>query len=79
MALTSTQVRLLAPDILVLAIPGTASSTSSTVLRVSSDQAAKFAYVADYEKFWLVLRPQVGATRTPPAVATLGSLTQSAG
>jgi Flp pilus assembly protein CpaB len=71
------QVRLLAPNILVLAIPG--AGIADTILRVDAAQVPKFAYVADYERFWLVLRPQVDASPTPPAVATLGSLLQGGG
>jgi Flp pilus assembly protein CpaB len=70
------QVRLLAPDVMVLAT-STASSTatsSPTVLEVTTANAAKFAYAADYDRIWLVLRPQVGARRTPPEVATLATL-----
>lgn len=75
--LTATQVRLLEPDVLVLATPSAGSSL--TILRVSAANAAKFAYVADYEKFWFILRPQTGASRTPPTVATLGSLLSGGG
>jgi Flp pilus assembly protein CpaB len=75
--LTTQQVRLLAADIMVLAVP---SGTSTlTILRVGTGQAAQFAYAADFEKFWFVLRPQSGAARTPPTVATLGSLIPGGG
>jgi hypothetical protein len=70
-------VRLLEANVLVLATPS--SGSSLTILRVNAANAAKFAYVADYEKFWLILRPQVGASRTPPSVATLGSLLSGGG
>lgn len=77
----ASQVRLLAPDVLVLATPANNSSSSSnqqTVLRVNTAQAAKFAYAADYDRMWLVLRPQAGAKPTSPAVATIQSLLQGA-
>jgi Flp pilus assembly protein CpaB len=67
-----TLVTLLEPDVYVLVAP--ASGSSNAVLRVSSQDAAKFAYAADHETLWLVLRPQVGATPTPPSTATLGTL-----
>lgn len=76
-----TQVRLLAPDVLVMATPSSSSSSSTnsqTVLRVNSVQAAKFAYAADYDRIWLVLRPQAGAKPTSATVATLSSLLQGA-
>ena len=76
-----TLLRLLAPDILVLVAPGSTpgglganTSGSNAVLRVTTDQAARFAYAAENEKLWLILRPQVGASKTPPSVATLSSL-----
>jgi len=73
--ITATQVRLLAADVMVLST----GSGSSTILRVDTAQVAKFAYVADNEHYWLILRPQVGASHTPPSVATLGSLLQGGG
>jgi Flp pilus assembly protein CpaB len=79
-AATSTQVRLLKPDILVLNAPGAAaSSAADVVLRVSVNNTAEFAYAADYERIWLVLRPQVGASKTPAAAATLATLLAGAG
>lgn len=73
---TPNQVRLLAPDVLVLSTPSSTSSStqSATVLQVSTADAAKFAFAADYDRIWLVLRPQVGTKRTTPTVATLASL-----
>ena len=44
------------------------------ILRVPTRQAARFAFASDNTKIWLVLRPQVGASRTPPTTATLASL-----
>ncbi len=70
------QVRLLASDVLVLAAPASSTAGASTVLRVTGLDAAKFAYAADYDRIWLVLRPQVGATKTPPNEATIASLLQ---
>jgi Flp pilus assembly protein CpaB len=71
----STQVRLLKPDILVLDAPGTAATTAAdVVLRVSVNNAAEFAYAADNERIWLVLRPQIGASQTPAAAVTLATL-----
>jgi Flp pilus assembly protein CpaB len=69
---SSTLVSLLQPSVYVLVAPG--ASSSSAVLRVSTDDVPKFAYAADFEHLWLVLRPQVGAAKTPKATATLASL-----
>ena len=69
---SGTEVTLLAPDIYVLAAPGNGSNNA--ILRIDTDQAAKFAFAADNERIWLVLRPQVGSSPTPPSTATLGSL-----
>jgi Flp pilus assembly protein CpaB len=66
-------VTLLAPNVYVLVAPG-GSSGSGAVLRVATKDVAKFAYAADNATIWLVLRPQVGSSVTPPATATLSSL-----
>jgi Flp pilus assembly protein CpaB len=68
----NTLVSLLEPSVYVLVPPGAASP--SAVLRVKSKDVAKFAYAADFEHLWLVLRPQVGSTKTPQSTATLASL-----
>ncbi len=65
-------VTLLAPDVYVLVAAGAGSS--NTILRINTQDAAKFAFAADNTKLWLVLRPQVGASRTPPSTATLATL-----
>ena len=69
---SGTEVTLLAPDIYVLAAPGNGSNNA--ILRIDTDQAAKFAFAADNERIWLVLRPQVGSAPTPPTKATLATL-----
>ncbi len=67
-----TLVTLLAPDVYVLVAPGAGSGNA--VLRISTNDAAKFAYAADNARIWLVLRPQVESSKTPPKTATLASL-----
>ena len=57
----------------MLVAPGNGSAERDPP-RSTPNQAAKFAYAADNERFWLVLRPQVGASPTPPRDATLASL-----
>lgn len=68
---------LLAPDVYVLVAPGAAST--SAVLRVTAQQVPKFAFAADNTRIWLVLRPQVGASKTPPERVTLASLLGQSG
>jgi Flp pilus assembly protein CpaB len=65
-------IKLLASNVLVLAAP--ASAGGNIILRVSAPQSAKFAFAADNGKLWLVLRPQAGASQTPPAIVDLGNL-----
>jgi Flp pilus assembly protein CpaB len=65
-------VTLLAPDVYVLVAPG--SGSNNAILRINTNQAAKFAFAADNERIWLVLRPQVGSSPTPPTKATLATL-----
>jgi Flp pilus assembly protein CpaB len=67
-----TLITLLQPDVYVLVAPGAGSSNA--ILRVPTKDVPKFAYAADNARIWLVLRPQVGSSRTPPRTATLGSL-----
>jgi pilus assembly protein CpaB len=69
-------IKLMAANVLVLA--GPSSAGGNLILRVSAPQAAKFAFAQDNGKLWLVLRPQVGATPTPPSLVTLPSLLTAA-
>ena len=67
--------KLLLANVLVLNVPSSTSggfattSTANVVLRVPSAKAAEFAFASDNGKIWLVLRPQIGASKTPPSVA----------
>jgi Flp pilus assembly protein CpaB len=65
-------VTLLASNIYVIEAP--VGGGGNFILRVPTQQAAKFAFASDNTKIWLVLRPQVGASRTPPTTATLATL-----
>jgi Flp pilus assembly protein CpaB len=69
---TSGVVTLLASDILVLQAPG--SGSANAVLRINTSDAAKFAFASDNTRVWLILRPQVGPTPTPPQSANLATL-----
>jgi Flp pilus assembly protein CpaB len=65
-------VTLLASDVYVITAP--VDGAGNFILRVPTDQAARFAFASDNTKIWLVLRPQVGASRTPRATARLSAL-----
>jgi Flp pilus assembly protein CpaB len=76
-------IKLLASNVLVLLAPGASSSGvggsrastgGNAVLRISTAQAARFAFAADNGTLWLVLRPQAGASPTPPTVATAATV-----
>ena len=47
---------LLVPDVYVLVAPG-APGHRTPILRINTQDAAKFAFAADNMKLWLVLRP----------------------
>ena len=78
--------KLLASNVVVLVAPsssangGVTSDTGSggnAILKVTTSQAAKWAYAADNGTLWFVLRPQVGAKPTPPALVTANTLLTS--
>jgi Flp pilus assembly protein CpaB len=65
-------VTLFAPEVYVISAP--AGGGGNWILRIPTAQAAKWAFAADNTKFWFVLRPQSGASRTPPTTARLSTL-----
>ncbi len=71
---------LMLPNVLVLAAPnqaaaGTAAPTSGNyIFRVPTSAAARFAYAAQNDSIWLVLRPQSKAGTTPPASVSDGNV-----
>ena len=74
--------KLLASNVLVLVPPSASSgglgsnnnTNANAILRVSTSEAAKFAFAADNGTIWFVLRPQVGAKPTPPSSVTANDL-----
>jgi Flp pilus assembly protein CpaB len=71
-------IRLLIPNVLVLSAPGAAGEGGeNVVLQVKTFQAPRVAFAADNGQLWLVLRPQIGASRTAPAVVTANKLNVS--
>jgi Flp pilus assembly protein CpaB len=79
--------KLLASNVLVLVPPSVSSSGTiggagsgggaPAVLRVSTQNAGKFAFAVDHGQLWFVLRPQVGAKPTTPTLVTSNSLLTS--
>jgi Flp pilus assembly protein CpaB len=69
-------VKLFRPNVKVLAVPAAPgpSGGGNLILRVDSKDAANFAYAADNTQFYFVIRPVVGAKKTPKAVATLDTV-----
>jgi len=65
-------------DVVVLASPtaatGSAPASGNYILRIPSSKAAKFAYIGENGKYWLVLRPAVKAFPTPPTLAPTANL-----
>jgi Flp pilus assembly protein CpaB len=59
-------------DVLVLASPtaatGSAPASGNYILRIPSSRAAKFAWIGENGKYWLVLRPATKARPTLPAL-----------
>lgn len=66
------QLGLLASNIFVLRAPTAASA--SVIVRVSSAQGARLMSAVDNGRLWFVLRPQVGASKTPPISVAPDSL-----
>ena len=67
-------------DVLVLSAPGATGGglgggggNGNIVLRVSEKDAASLAFAADNGKVWIVLRPPLGATQSPPSTASRSS------
>jgi Flp pilus assembly protein CpaB len=65
-------------DVLVLASPtaatGSAPASGNYILRIPSSRAAKFAWVGENGRYWLVLRPATKALPTPPTLAPSANL-----
>ena len=65
-------------DVLVLASPtaatGSAPASGNYILRIPSSKAAKFAWIGENGKYWLVLRPAAKALPTPPTLAPTANL-----
>ena len=69
-------VKLFRPNVKVLAVPSQTgpSGGSNLILRVTTKDAAQFAYAVDNAQLWFVIRPVVGAAPTKPTTATAASV-----
>jgi Flp pilus assembly protein CpaB len=69
-------VKLFRENVKVLAVPAQAgpSGGSNLILRTNAKDAADFAYAADNTQFYFVIRPVVGAKKTPKETATIESV-----
>ncbi len=64
---------LLAPDVEILRAP-VAGQSSTYVLKAPSQLAQKLAFASDNGTLWFLLRPVVGAKKTPPVTVTMQTL-----
>jgi pilus assembly protein CpaB len=71
-------VELFRPNVKVLAVP-TPEGGGNLVLRVSTKDAAKFAFAVDHTRLWFALRPAAGAKKTVKTTATSQNLTTARG
>ena len=65
-------------DVLVLASPtaatGSAPASGNYILRIPTSRAAKFAWIGENGKYWLVLRPASKPLPSSAAVAPSANL-----
>jgi len=68
--------RLFRDNVKVLAVPGVPgpSGGGNLILQVNTREAADFAYAADHSQLYFVLRPVVGASKTPQDTATAATV-----
>jgi Flp pilus assembly protein CpaB len=69
-------VKLFKPNVKILAVPGVPGPMGggNLVLRVASNEAAKFAYAADNTQLWFVLRPVINAKATKGSTANASTV-----
>jgi Flp pilus assembly protein CpaB len=73
----TTLLTLLAPDIEILRAPVQGQSTTY-VLKAPASIAQKIAYASDAGTLWFLLRPAVGAKKTPPLTVSMKTLLDQA-
>jgi Flp pilus assembly protein CpaB len=73
---TTGVVKLFRANVKVLAVPSTPgpSGSGNLVLRMTTQDAADYAFAATNAQFYFVLRPALGATPTKPSTATNASI-----
>ena len=72
-----TLLTLLAPDVEILRAPVQGQSTTY-VLKAAAPLAQKLAFASDAGTLWFLLRPQVGAKKTPPLTVSMDTLLNQA-
>jgi Flp pilus assembly protein CpaB len=69
---------LLAPDVEILRVPA-AGAGGAYVMKAPAALAQRLAFASDNGSLWFLLRPQVGAKKTPPLTITMQTLLAQAG
>lgn len=64
---------LLAPDVEILRVPA-AGAGGAYVMKAPAALAQRLAFASDNGSLWFLLRPQVGAKKTPPLTITMQTL-----
>jgi hypothetical protein len=64
---------LLAPDVEILRVPA-AGAGGAYVMKAPAALAQRLAFASDNGSLWFLLRPQVGAKKTPPLTITMETL-----
>ena len=71
------QIKLFRSAVPVLAVPG--PEGGNLMLRTEARDAADFAFAADNTRLWFVIRPPVGAKKTPQDTATIETVLRRQG
>ncbi len=64
---------LLAPDVEILRVPA-AGAGGAYVMKAPAELAQRLAFASSNGTLWFLLRPQVGAKKTPPLTITMQTL-----
>jgi Flp pilus assembly protein CpaB len=67
-------VKLIIPDVQVLAVPSSANGKGQITLKLTDQQAADAAFAADNGILWVTLRPKANASASSPDVVTIETL-----
>lgn len=67
-------VKLIIPDVQVLAVPSSGSGKGQITLKLTDQQAADAAFATDNGILWVTLRPKANATASSPDIVTIETL-----